>query len=149
LLSKLSHPADRSSWFLQNFRTYPQNIMTSHPRRSSYVVIHYSLSETYFKYITFQEMALFPSWDNWLPLYWHNLYFLSFLISFYGWGWIWYLFSIWVVGHWGGQPLPQTCKELMHPVVEYNQVEEDEMGGPCSTNGEKRNAYRLSVGKNH
>jgi hypothetical protein len=24
---------------------------------------------------------------------------------------------------------------------------EDEMGGPCSTNGEKRNAYRLLVGK--
>jgi hypothetical protein len=28
-----------------------------------------------------------------------------------------------------------------------NQVEEDEMGGPYSTNGEKRNAYRLFVGK--
>jgi hypothetical protein len=28
-----------------------------------------------------------------------------------------------------------------------NQVEEDEMGGPCRTNGEKRNAYRLLVGK--
>jgi hypothetical protein len=27
------------------------------------------------------------------------------------------------------------------------RVEEDEMGGPCSTNGEKRNAYRLLVGK--
>jgi hypothetical protein len=27
------------------------------------------------------------------------------------------------------------------------QVAEDEMGGPCSTNGEKRNAYRLLVGK--
>jgi hypothetical protein len=27
------------------------------------------------------------------------------------------------------------------------EVEEDEMGGPCSTNGEKRNAYRLLVGK--
>jgi hypothetical protein len=26
-------------------------------------------------------------------------------------------------------------------------VEEDEMGGSCSTNGEKRNAYRLLVGK--
>jgi hypothetical protein len=26
-------------------------------------------------------------------------------------------------------------------------VEEDEMGGACSTNGEKRNAYRLLVGK--
>jgi hypothetical protein len=24
---------------------------------------------------------------------------------------------------------------------------EDKMGGPCSTNGEKRNAYRLLVGK--
>jgi hypothetical protein len=28
-----------------------------------------------------------------------------------------------------------------------NQVEEDEMGGPCSKNGENRNAYRLLVGK--
>jgi hypothetical protein len=28
-----------------------------------------------------------------------------------------------------------------------NQVEEDEMGVACSTNGEKRNAYRLLVGK--
>jgi hypothetical protein len=28
-----------------------------------------------------------------------------------------------------------------------NQVAEDEMGGPCSTKGEKRNAYRLWVGK--
>jgi hypothetical protein len=28
-----------------------------------------------------------------------------------------------------------------------NQVAEDEMGGPCSTNGEKRNAYKLLVGK--
>jgi hypothetical protein len=27
------------------------------------------------------------------------------------------------------------------------QVEEDEMGGPCSTNGEKMNTYRLLVGK--
>jgi hypothetical protein len=27
------------------------------------------------------------------------------------------------------------------------QVEEDEMGRPCSMNGEKRNAYRLLVGK--
>jgi hypothetical protein len=26
-------------------------------------------------------------------------------------------------------------------------LEEDEMSGPCSTNGEKRNAYRLLVGK--
>jgi hypothetical protein len=28
-----------------------------------------------------------------------------------------------------------------------NQVEEDEMGRPCNTNGEKRSAYRLLVGK--
>jgi hypothetical protein len=28
-----------------------------------------------------------------------------------------------------------------------NYVEEDELGGACSTNGEKRNAYRLLVGK--
>jgi hypothetical protein len=27
-----------------------------------------------------------------------------------------------------------------------NQVEEDEMDGPCSTNGKKRKAYRLLVG---
>jgi hypothetical protein len=27
-----------------------------------------------------------------------------------------------------------------------NKVEKDEMGGSCSTNGEKRNAYRLLVG---
>jgi hypothetical protein len=26
-------------------------------------------------------------------------------------------------------------------------VKEDEMGGECSTNGEKRNAYRILVGK--
>jgi hypothetical protein len=29
----------------------------------------------------------------------------------------------------------------------HPQVKEDEMDGPCSTNGEKRNAYRLLVGK--
>jgi hypothetical protein len=29
----------------------------------------------------------------------------------------------------------------------YNQVEEDDMSGSCSTNGEKGNAYRLLVGK--
>jgi hypothetical protein len=30
----------------------------------------------------------------------------------------------------------------------YNyQVNEDEVGGECNTNGEKRNAYRLLVGK--
>jgi hypothetical protein len=28
-----------------------------------------------------------------------------------------------------------------------NQVAKDEMGGSCSTNGGKRNAYRLLVGK--
>jgi hypothetical protein len=28
-----------------------------------------------------------------------------------------------------------------------DHVGEDEMGGVCSTNGEKRNAYRLFVGK--
>jgi hypothetical protein len=27
------------------------------------------------------------------------------------------------------------------------QVKEDEMGGACSTNGEKRNVYRILVGK--
>jgi hypothetical protein len=30
---------------------------------------------------------------------------------------------------------------------EPDLVEEDEMGGPCNTNGEKRNMYRLLVGK--
>jgi hypothetical protein len=29
----------------------------------------------------------------------------------------------------------------------YKEVAEDEMGGPCNTNGEKRNAYRLLEGK--
>jgi hypothetical protein len=28
-----------------------------------------------------------------------------------------------------------------------DQVKEDELRRPCSTNGERRNAYRLSVGK--
>jgi hypothetical protein len=28
-----------------------------------------------------------------------------------------------------------------------NQIKEDEMGGECSMNGEKRNAYRIWVGK--
>jgi hypothetical protein len=28
-----------------------------------------------------------------------------------------------------------------------NQVKKDEIGGECSTNGEKRNAYRTLVGK--
>jgi hypothetical protein len=32
-------------------------------------------------------------------------------------------------------------------VINTNHVEEHEMGGPCSTNGEKRNACRLLVGK--
>jgi hypothetical protein len=30
---------------------------------------------------------------------------------------------------------------------ENNHVKKDEMGGACSTNGEKRNAYRILVGK--
>jgi hypothetical protein len=29
----------------------------------------------------------------------------------------------------------------------HDQVKEDEMGMACSTNGEKRNAYRILVGK--
>jgi hypothetical protein len=29
----------------------------------------------------------------------------------------------------------------------FHKVKEDEMGGAYSTNGEKRNAYRISVGK--
>jgi hypothetical protein len=32
-------------------------------------------------------------------------------------------------------------------IIRIIKFEEDEMGGPCSTNGEKRNAYRLLVGK--
>jgi hypothetical protein len=32
-------------------------------------------------------------------------------------------------------------------IIYNNQVAEDTLGGPCSTNGEKRNAYRLLVGK--
>jgi hypothetical protein len=31
--------------------------------------------------------------------------------------------------------------------VKQDQVKEDEMGRACSTNGEKRNAYRILVGK--
>jgi hypothetical protein len=30
---------------------------------------------------------------------------------------------------------------------EVDQVKEDEMGRACSTNGERRNAYRILVGK--
>jgi hypothetical protein len=36
---------------------------------------------------------------------------------------------------------------LFAKYIKNNQVAEDEMGRPCSTNGEKRNAYRLLVGK--
>jgi hypothetical protein len=36
---------------------------------------------------------------------------------------------------------------LNRTVHKINVVAEDEMGGPCSTNGEKRNTYRLMVGK--
>jgi hypothetical protein len=35
-------------------------------------------------------------------------------------------------------------------LLKYNkndQVKKGEMGGPCSTNGEKRNAYRILLGK--
>jgi hypothetical protein len=32
-------------------------------------------------------------------------------------------------------------------IIRIIKYEEDEMGGPCSTNGEKRNAYRVLVGK--
>jgi hypothetical protein len=35
-------------------------------------------------------------------------------------------------------------------LVKYNwndKVKEDEIGGKCSTNGEKRNAYRILVGR--
>jgi hypothetical protein len=32
-------------------------------------------------------------------------------------------------------------------IINNNQVEDDEMGGSCSANGEKRIAYRLLVGK--
>jgi hypothetical protein len=39
-----------------------------------------------------------------------------------------------------------VMKNLTEPRT-WTKVEEDEMGGPCSTNGEKRNAYRLLVGK--
>jgi hypothetical protein len=32
-------------------------------------------------------------------------------------------------------------------MIKYDQVKEDEMGKACSTNGERRNVYRLLVGK--
>jgi hypothetical protein len=35
---------------------------------------------------------------------------------------------------------------LLYTIVN-NQVKEDEVSGACSPNGEKRNAYRLLVGK--
>jgi hypothetical protein len=34
----------------------------------------------------------------------------------------------------------------LFPIYIPPQVEEDEIGGPCSTNGEKRDGYRLLVG---
>jgi hypothetical protein len=41
---------------------------------------------------------------------------------------------------------PEELEDLVSDV--YNdQVKEDEMGRACSTNGEKRNAYRILVGK--
>jgi hypothetical protein len=36
---------------------------------------------------------------------------------------------------------------LLSVRVKSYKVEQDEMGGACSTNGEKRNVYRLLVGK--
>jgi hypothetical protein len=36
---------------------------------------------------------------------------------------------------------------IIYFVYIFVQVAEDDMGGLCSTNGEKRNAYRLLVGK--
>jgi hypothetical protein len=43
----------------------------------------------------------------------------------------------------------EWCKtHFTKPVFGGNdQVKEDEVGGACSSNGEKRNAYRLLVGK--
>jgi hypothetical protein len=32
-------------------------------------------------------------------------------------------------------------------VLSFDTAQEDEMGTACSTNGEKRNAYRILVGK--
>jgi hypothetical protein len=43
--------------------------------------------------------------------------------------------------------LPALWYFLIVSSLTNNQVAEDEMGGPCSMNGEKRNAYRLLVGK--
>jgi hypothetical protein len=36
---------------------------------------------------------------------------------------------------------------LLFIILVFSHVAEDQMDGPCSTNGEKRNAYRLLVGK--
>jgi hypothetical protein len=36
---------------------------------------------------------------------------------------------------------------FMKCCVFWDQVKKDEMGGACNTNGEKRNTYRILVGK--
>jgi hypothetical protein len=42
----------------------------------------------------------------------------------------------------------ELCDLYSSPsIINNNQVEEDDMSGSCSANGEKRNAYRLLVGK--
>jgi hypothetical protein len=49
-------------------------------------------------------------------------------------------------GAWEFSPL--CPNRLLLAKSNYNdQVKEDEMGRECSTNGEKRNAYRILVGK--
>jgi hypothetical protein len=43
---------------------------------------------------------------------------------------------------------PASCVERPHSIpISLQHVKEDEMGGACSTSGEKRNAYKLLVGK--
>jgi hypothetical protein len=41
----------------------------------------------------------------------------------------------------------EEIKFFIFVSLSYIQLKEDEMGRGCSTNGEKRNAYRISVGK--
>jgi hypothetical protein len=45
--------------------------------------------------------------------------------------------------------LLKDCKKnfLWYIMCSNDQDKEDEMGKACSTNGEKRNAYRILVGK--
>jgi hypothetical protein len=51
-----------------------------------------------------------------------------------------------VTGGWRKLHNEELCDLYSSPsIIRMIQVKEDEMGRPCNTNGEKRNAYRLVV----